>query len=79
LFALCWSGLIDSERNHMPKQLPTQTETEPLLTIAEIAQRARVSPGTVRNRINDGKLTPAIKNGKIIRIRWSDFAAAMAG
>jgi excisionase family DNA binding protein len=39
-----------------------------VFTVHEVAKLARMSPGTVRNRIRSGVL-PAWKDGRILRVR----------
>ncbi len=44
------------------------------LTVDEIAQQLQVVPQTVRNWLNDGKLS-YVKVGRRVRVRRSDFDA----
>lgn len=52
----------------------TASHDEPMRTVAEVAPRLACSEVTVRRRIRDGSL-PAIKHGRIIRVRESDLVA----
>lgn len=50
---------------------------DPFLTVAEIAERLRVNPQTVRNWIDRGQLR-ALRVGRRVRIRQSDFERFLA-
>jgi excisionase family DNA binding protein len=45
---------------------------EEYLTVAEIAERLKLNPQTLRNWIDQGQL-PAVRIGRRVRIRRSDF------
>jgi len=49
-----------------------QIELEPLLTIEETSKILKVSPKTVRRRIDNGEL-PFIRDGRVLRIRPEDL------
>ena len=52
----------------------SRSESRPLLTVKEAAERLRYSEATVLRRIRDGKLR-AIVDGRLIRIAPEDLAA----
>ncbi|MCZ4263018.1 helix-turn-helix domain-containing protein [Limimaricola sp. G21655-S1] len=54
----------------MPRTLAPDLET--LLTIQQVAELENVSPKTIRRRIKSGGL-PAIRNGRLLRIRPQDL------
>lgn len=54
----------------MPKTPAPDLET--LLTIQQVAELENVSPKTIRRRIGAGAL-PAIRNGRLLRIRPQDL------
>ena len=49
-----------------------QIELEPLLTIEETSKILKVSPKTVRRRIDNGELS-FIRDGRVLRIRPEDL------
>jgi len=70
---------LSPQPNHQPAGPSAGSSDEPYITIGEAAKKARVSHGTIRNRIKDGLIKPRIKSGKVIRLRWSDVEQALAG
>jgi excisionase family DNA binding protein len=50
----------------------TQTNTENLLTLAQVRQRLQVSDRTVRRWVNDGSLPAVRLHGHGIRVRERD-------
>ena len=46
--------------------------SEPLMTVKDVAAAMKVSKKTVRRRIAAGEL-PAIRDGRLIRIRPTDY------
>jgi excisionase family DNA binding protein len=51
--------------------------TESFLTVAEVAELLKLNQQTVRNWIDQGSL-PALRVGRRVRIRRSDFEAVLA-
>ena len=62
----------------VPSPLSHRASTDPYLTVAEIAAAERVSTMTVYRLIWSGEL-PADRIGRSLRVRLSDFQAAVAG
>jgi excisionase family DNA binding protein len=50
--------------------------SEELLTVDEIATTLKMNPQTIRNRI-DGAYLPAIRIGRRVRVKRSDFDALL--
>jgi excisionase family DNA binding protein len=54
-----------------------RNDPEEFLTVAEVAEMLKLNPQTVRNWIDQGSL-PAIRMGRRVRIRRSDFDRVVA-
>jgi excisionase family DNA binding protein len=52
-------------------------QSDRLLTVAEVAERLRVHPITVRRHIKDGRLR-AVRVGRAVRVRESDLEAFLS-
>ena len=57
--------------------MPTIDQPESFLTVAEVAAILKLNQQTVRNWIDQGKL-PAIRVGRRVRIKRSDFERVLA-
>jgi excisionase family DNA binding protein len=57
---------------------PTVSSGEELMTVAQIAEVLKLNQQTIRNWIDQGTL-PAIRIGRRVRIKRSDFQALVDG
>lgn len=62
-----------------PRQTPTPTDDDPLLTVREVAERLRISERTARAWLAAGRLERVRLSARAIRVRESSLAALLAG
>ncbi|WP_203218250.1 hypothetical protein [Nocardia brasiliensis] len=76
------AAVDEAVRGHFVREQPADEDSEDLLTVAQIAEYARVSPSTVRSDLSRGRIdlgAPDDTTGGVKRWRRAKVAAAYAG
>ena len=57
--------IVGTEVRAALDEVRAMRQTDPLLTVEEAAQKLRVEPGTIYNRVSEGRLTHVKDGGKL--------------